>query len=138
MALLAHLCRSNVPPQSSKVYLLPFADDADMLSRCAMILKIAEICDRSRDDAVKSAEVSNQGDRVHITLIADRDISMVLWKMETVPEEFQKIFGLDLRIDHRTIPRHPRTGRTVCRMAREHIRYRGRRAQVGTASSGRG
>ena len=98
MALLAHLCRGPVPPSTSKVYILPFADDADMLSRCAMILKIAEICDRGRDSAVRDAEVSKQGDKVHITLISSDDISMVMWKMESVPEEFEKIFGLKLQV----------------------------------------
>lgn len=70
-----------------------------MLSRCAMILKIAEICDRGRDGAVTDAEVSKQGDRVHITLVSDKDISMVMWKMESVPEEFEKIFGFKIRIE---------------------------------------
>lgn len=49
IGLLAHLCRGPVPPPISKAYLLPFADDPVTLSRCAMILKIADIWDRGRD-----------------------------------------------------------------------------------------
>ncbi len=63
---------------------------------CAMLLKMADVMDRHRNNAVRSARLRIEGSKVVVTLSADEDPSMEIWSLERIRPDFQKLFGLDM------------------------------------------
>ena len=104
ISLLANLCRGPVPAPGTKTYSAYTPHMGLSLARCAMILKLADIADRGRDSAVQSVSLSLHPDSITIGLVAQADISLAAWKMESVSEEFRKIFGRILRVAVRHEP----------------------------------
>lgn len=98
LALLATLCRGPIPPLGSKTYSSYTPQMGTTIAKCAMILKLADIADRGRDGAVESLTLSNHPDCLTIGLVARSDVSLALWKMESVSDEFRRIFGRNLRV----------------------------------------
>ena len=60
---------------------------------------MADILDRGRDSAVTDIQVSIFGSNVVVKVSAFSEISMAMWKMRTVRDDFQKAFGRNLTID---------------------------------------
>ena len=61
-----------------------------------MLLKMADVMDRHRNNSVRSARMSIDGGRLILSLSADEDPSMEIWSLERIRPDFQKLFGLDL------------------------------------------
>ena len=71
-------------------------EDAFAVRVCAMILKMADVMDRHRNNSVRSARMRIDGGRLILSLSADEDPSMEIWSLERIRPDFQKLFGLDL------------------------------------------
>ena len=71
-------------------------EDAFAVRVCAMLLKMADVMDRHRNNSVRSARMSIDGGRLILSLSADEDPSMEIWSLERIRPDFQKLFGLDL------------------------------------------
>jgi exopolyphosphatase/guanosine-5'-triphosphate,3'-diphosphate pyrophosphatase len=98
MALMARFHHGTVPGPSSKYFSDLEKDEVAPLRECALILKIADILDRSRDASVDSIEMSAVGGSVVMRIMYSKDISMQLWKLKTIKDEFSNVFGRKLRI----------------------------------------
>jgi exopolyphosphatase/guanosine-5'-triphosphate,3'-diphosphate pyrophosphatase len=98
MALMARFHHKNFPSRGSKIFRDMEDDDASDLLMCSMILKIADIFDRHRNSAIDWIHISSTHDTVTMQLGSESDISMEIWKLKTIKEDFKAVFGLDLAV----------------------------------------
>lgn len=99
MALMARFHHNSVPGPSSKYFAELDGNEIICVRRCALILKMADIMDRGRDAAVESLDVELSAGAVRLTLGSSKDISMQMWKLKSIKDEFSNIYGRKLRID---------------------------------------
>jgi hypothetical protein len=63
------------------------------------MLKVADVLDRHRNHAVEDVILSIEGDDVVLEPISDgEDISMEIWRLQALNEEFRTAFGKGLKV----------------------------------------
>jgi exopolyphosphatase/guanosine-5'-triphosphate,3'-diphosphate pyrophosphatase len=72
--------------------------DAELLDRIAVMVRLAEQLERSRDQAVRTADVDVQDGVVELTLRADEDVTIARWAAERQTDVFRRAFGRDLEV----------------------------------------
>ncbi len=73
--------------------------DAALLNRCAVLLRLGEDLERSRDQAVREAHVSTSGDDVvRLDLVADGEARVPRWAASREKELFARAFGRELQV----------------------------------------
>jgi len=98
MALLAKFHHGGLPSERSKLFKDVDEDEIKDILRCAMMLKIADILDRHRTSSVDTVNISLSSGEVSLILGSESDISMEIWKLKTIKEDFKAVFGLDLEV----------------------------------------
>ncbi len=73
-------------------------DDRRQLDRCAVLLRLAEGLERSRDQIVREVRVTRAGDEVALELVADGEIAVPRWAASRETELFARAFGVSLRV----------------------------------------
>jgi exopolyphosphatase / guanosine-5'-triphosphate,3'-diphosphate pyrophosphatase len=76
------------------------ADDAELLDRCSVILRLAEHLERGRDQSVSQARLHTNGDGVDLHLEAGGDLTLPRWSVERYGDDdaFERVFGRRLLI----------------------------------------
>ncbi|HEX2397353.1 MAG TPA: Ppx/GppA phosphatase family protein [Solirubrobacteraceae bacterium] len=107
VALIAQAARYHRKGSPGLGDLSPLAQDGDdqRLARLAALLRVAEQLERSRDQAVRGADVAVEDSRVTIRLVADADVSVAHWAAERQADIFARAFGRRLAVEER-----PRAG----------------------------
>jgi exopolyphosphatase/guanosine-5'-triphosphate,3'-diphosphate pyrophosphatase len=75
--------------------------DAEILDRCALLLRLAEDLERSRDQVVREVHVALEGegaDRIHLALHADDDVRVAQWAASRETELFRRAFSRGLTV----------------------------------------
>jgi exopolyphosphatase / guanosine-5'-triphosphate,3'-diphosphate pyrophosphatase len=72
--------------------------DDGLLSRCSVVLRLAEQLERSRDQAVDRVAVQVDDGGVRLRLEAHEDVSIARWAAEKEQDVFRKAFGRDLEV----------------------------------------
>jgi exopolyphosphatase/guanosine-5'-triphosphate,3'-diphosphate pyrophosphatase len=72
--------------------------DAERVDRCATLLRLAEDLERSRDQAVKRADIAVENGAVRMELVADEDIRVARWAAARESDLFKRAYGRDLVI----------------------------------------
>jgi exopolyphosphatase / guanosine-5'-triphosphate,3'-diphosphate pyrophosphatase len=72
--------------------------DAAVLDRCALLLRLAEDLERSRDQLVRNAYVHLEDGGVRLALEADGDVRVARWAASRECELFDRAFGRQLAI----------------------------------------
>jgi exopolyphosphatase/guanosine-5'-triphosphate,3'-diphosphate pyrophosphatase len=72
--------------------------DAQRLSRCAVLLRLAEDLERSRDQLVRDVQVSGDDGAVTLTLVADGDTAVPRWAAGREAEPFAAAFDRRLSV----------------------------------------
>jgi exopolyphosphatase / guanosine-5'-triphosphate,3'-diphosphate pyrophosphatase len=72
--------------------------DAELLDRIAVMVRLAEQLERSRDQAVRSADVHVRDGVVELRLRADEDVTIARWAAERQADVFRAAFGKDLAV----------------------------------------
>jgi exopolyphosphatase/guanosine-5'-triphosphate,3'-diphosphate pyrophosphatase len=74
--------------------------DAELLDRCATILRLAEHLERGRDQSVSDVRLHTNGDGVDLHLHAAGDLTLPRWSVERYgdDEAFERVFGRRLLI----------------------------------------
>jgi len=98
MALLARFHHKAFPEKDSKYFKDMYYIDVQDVLRCAMILKIADILDRRRNSSIDMISLSASPEALTISLGSESDISMEIWKLGSIKDDFRNVFGLDLKI----------------------------------------
>jgi exopolyphosphatase/guanosine-5'-triphosphate,3'-diphosphate pyrophosphatase len=98
MALMAKLHHGSFPSKDSKQF--KDLDDTEIpnVLRCALMLKIADILDRHRNSSIDTINMSLSHEEATISLGSEYDISMEIWKLKTIKDDFKAVFDLDLNI----------------------------------------
>lgn len=78
---------------------LAIPGDAERLDRMALLLRMAEDLERSRDQAVRAARLAVRDGVVHLALEADEDVPVARWAVGRESGLFEQAFGrrLDVR-----------------------------------------
>jgi exopolyphosphatase/guanosine-5'-triphosphate,3'-diphosphate pyrophosphatase len=74
------------------------AGDAERLDRCAVLLRLAEDLERSRDQLVRDTSIALDDDSVELRLIADGEAAVPRWAAGRERELFARAFHRDLSI----------------------------------------
>jgi exopolyphosphatase/guanosine-5'-triphosphate,3'-diphosphate pyrophosphatase len=74
------------------------ADDAALLGRITAMVRLAEQLERSRDQAVRAAEVHVRDGTVELRLQAEEDVTIARWAAERQADVFRAAFGRDLAV----------------------------------------
>ena len=99
MALMARFHHGSVPRDDSKM-LVPFdRQTASQIREYSMVLKMADIMDRCRDGAVDSITAEKLNGNVNLTISSESDISLVIWKLRSIAEDFLDVFGFRMHVD---------------------------------------
>jgi len=98
MALMTRFHHGNFPSKDSKQFRFMNLKEISDLLKCAMILKIADIMDRHRNSAIDWIEIKVSEQDVTFSLSSEFDISMEIWKLRTIKDEFEKVFDLSLKV----------------------------------------
>jgi exopolyphosphatase/guanosine-5'-triphosphate,3'-diphosphate pyrophosphatase len=72
-------------------------DDA-LLRRLAAMLRVAEMLERSRDQAVHGVGVRVDDGRVELDLEADEDVTIARWGAQSQADVFERAFGRELSV----------------------------------------
>jgi exopolyphosphatase / guanosine-5'-triphosphate,3'-diphosphate pyrophosphatase len=89
--------RKGMPSTGGFEKLLREGDD-QVLDRCALLLRLAEDLERSRDQLVRGVDVACENGRVSLTLRADGDTRVARWAAGREGELFKRAFERDLAI----------------------------------------
>jgi exopolyphosphatase / guanosine-5'-triphosphate,3'-diphosphate pyrophosphatase len=91
-------------PDSGPLAALFEADDMARLNRCAVLLRLAEDLERSRDQLVRGVDIAllngtpDGAERVELRVIADGDAAVPRWAASRETELFAKAFHRDLSV----------------------------------------
>ncbi len=100
MALIARFHHNSIPGLSSKYFHGLDPEETAAIQKCALVLKMADILDRGRDSAVEEIGTVASEDAVTLSLKAAKDISMQMWKLKSIKDEFSNIYGRRLKVEH--------------------------------------
>jgi exopolyphosphatase / guanosine-5'-triphosphate,3'-diphosphate pyrophosphatase len=99
MALMVRFHHKKFPCVTDRYYKDMTEKEARDLVQCAMMLKVADVLDRHRNHAVEDVILSIEGDDVVLEPISDgEDISMEIWRLQALNEEFRTAFGKGLKV----------------------------------------
>jgi exopolyphosphatase / guanosine-5'-triphosphate,3'-diphosphate pyrophosphatase len=74
------------------------AGDRERLDRCAVLLRLAEDLERSRDQLVRDTRLVLHGDEVELQLIADGEPAVPRWAARRETEAFARAFHRELAV----------------------------------------
>ncbi|HEX5191357.1 MAG TPA: Ppx/GppA phosphatase family protein [Solirubrobacteraceae bacterium] len=101
-ALIAQITRYHRKgvPKLGAIEPLADADDAELLARCSVILRLAEHLERGRDQSVSEARLRTNGRGVDLHLEAGGDLTLPRWSVERYGDDdaFERVFGRRLLI----------------------------------------
>ena len=100
VALIAQATRFHRKGMPDPGFLAPLfgKGDAALLDRCAVLLRLAEDLERSRDQLVREAHVQAQNGRVELRLVADGEAAVPRWAAGRETELFARAFGRELSV----------------------------------------
>jgi exopolyphosphatase/guanosine-5'-triphosphate,3'-diphosphate pyrophosphatase len=73
--------------------------DLEILDRCALLLRLAEDLERSRDQLVREVRVEREDGRVRLALHARGDARVARWAASRETELFRRAFGCELSVE---------------------------------------
>jgi len=98
IGLTSRFHHKKFPDAQSKYFVNMDYKDIKSILECSMMLKIADVLDRHRNGSIDKVELNLSDDVLMIELGSERDISMEIWKLNSIREDFKGVFGLDFKI----------------------------------------
>ena len=98
IALIARYHHKKFPKKNDK-YLSDLPPDVvSRIRKCALILKTADVLDRHRRSLVHSVVLDRSRMDLDLTVVAEGDTSMEVWRLEEMKAEYLDVFGVSIRI----------------------------------------
>ncbi len=97
IAQAARYHRKGMPDPGPLAGLLDEQDER-RLDRCAVLLRLAEGLERSRDQIVRAVQMHRDGDVVELRLVADGEVAVPRWAASRETDLFRRAFGVSLRV----------------------------------------
>jgi exopolyphosphatase/guanosine-5'-triphosphate,3'-diphosphate pyrophosphatase len=100
VALIAQAARYHRKgkPEPGPFSRLLAADDAGRLDRLAVLLRLAEDLERSRDQLVRETVLTRQDGEVQLLLVAEGEVAVPRWAASRESELFARAFGCGLTV----------------------------------------
>ncbi|HWI08875.1 MAG TPA: HD domain-containing protein, partial [Solirubrobacteraceae bacterium] len=100
VALIAQAARYHRKGTPEFGELAPLArdGDADRLNRMALLLRLAEGLERSRDQSVRAAHVAADNGTIRLELVADGSAAVERWAARREVDLFERAFGRQLAV----------------------------------------
>jgi exopolyphosphatase/guanosine-5'-triphosphate,3'-diphosphate pyrophosphatase len=94
VAVIAQAARYHRKGTPSPGPMAPLLDDRDAarLDRLAVLLRLAEDLERSRDQSVREAHLEQDGDGLRLVLVADGDVAVPRWAAAREVDVFARAF----------------------------------------------
>ena len=94
VAVIAQAARYHRKGTPSPGPMAPLLDDRDAarLDRLAVLLRLAEDLERSRDQSVREAHLEPDGDALRLVLVADGDAAVPRWAAAREVDVFARAF----------------------------------------------
>jgi exopolyphosphatase/guanosine-5'-triphosphate,3'-diphosphate pyrophosphatase len=101
VALVAQAARYHRKGMPDFAELAPLAEDGDdeRLDRLAILLRLAEDLERSRDQSIHAAHVASDNGTIRLELEADGAASVERWAAAREVDLFDRAFGLRLKVE---------------------------------------
>jgi exopolyphosphatase/guanosine-5'-triphosphate,3'-diphosphate pyrophosphatase len=101
VALIAQAARYHRKGSPGLDDLSALGEDGDdqRLDRLAALLRVAEQLERSRDQAVRRADVAVEDSAVTLRLVADANVSVAHWATQRQEDIFERAFGHRLAVE---------------------------------------
>ena len=99
IAQAARFHRKGMPAAGELAPLLSEEGDAGRLDRMAVLLRLAEGLERSRDQLVRGVGVDVDDARVRLRLVTDESATVPRWAARREAELFARAFGTTLEVD---------------------------------------
>ncbi len=98
IGLIARFHHKRFPSKKSKVFgSLPLEKVSD-IRECALMLKIADILDRRHTSSIEEVDVLVEEGVMTLELRSELDISMELWKLASIEDDVEDVFGLKMKV----------------------------------------
>jgi exopolyphosphatase/guanosine-5'-triphosphate,3'-diphosphate pyrophosphatase len=100
VAVIAQAARYHRKGTPSAADLEPLLQpgDEDRLARIAVLVRLAEDLERSRDQVVREAHIRVDGTTARLELVADGEIAVPRWAAAREVDVFRRAFGRDLDV----------------------------------------
>ncbi len=100
VALIAQATRFHRKGMPDPGFLAPLfgKGDQELLDRCAVLLRLAEDLERSRDQLVREVHVRSEDGRVELELLADGEAAVPRWAAARETELFARAFERELDV----------------------------------------
>jgi exopolyphosphatase / guanosine-5'-triphosphate,3'-diphosphate pyrophosphatase len=100
VALIAQAARYHRKGTPEFAELAPVVEegDADRLNRLALMLRLAEDLERSRDQSVRSAHVASDNGTIRLELESDGDAAVERWAAQREVDLVERAFGRQLEV----------------------------------------
>jgi exopolyphosphatase/guanosine-5'-triphosphate,3'-diphosphate pyrophosphatase len=101
VALIAQAARYHRKGMPEFGELAPLAEDGDAerLDRLAILLRLAEDLERSRDQSVRAAHIASDNGTIRLELDADGGASVECWAAQREVDLFDRAFGRRLKVE---------------------------------------
>ncbi len=100
MSLIARFHHKRFPTRNNKSLKILENDVVDDVLKCAMILRIADVLDRHRNQRVTDIIFNcNNGDVCMTPISYNSDLSLEKWRLEEMSDEFKSVFKKNLKIN---------------------------------------
>jgi len=90
--------RKGMPTFGELAPLMTAKGDAALLDRAALLLRLAEDLERSRDQSVRSAHAEVEDGEVRLQLVADGDVRVARWAASREQQLFERAFDRTLDV----------------------------------------
>jgi exopolyphosphatase/guanosine-5'-triphosphate,3'-diphosphate pyrophosphatase len=99
IALMARFHYKKMPLPTNGMFSIFSKDDLRSMMMSTVILRYADVMDRSRTCPVKSLSFTDDGINVEMKICSKEDIDMEMWRLNEMKDEFRNAFGRNIMLN---------------------------------------
>lgn len=99
VALMARFHYKKMPSPSGGMLSIFNKEDRDSMMKSLVILRFADVMDRSRTCPVVNLSFRDDGETLEMEICSKEDIDIVMWRLDEMKEEFKNAFGRNITLN---------------------------------------